>query len=71
MNVPFKSLAQGVKRFPSVARGDGANLTRCVQYAVSHSREELLFPQDFASLTHRLGATMIHDEHYDCVSFKR
>jgi hypothetical protein len=71
MNVPFMSLAQGVKRFPSVARGDGANLTRCVQYAVAHPREVLLFPQDFASLTRRLGATLIRDEHYDCATFKR
>ncbi|KAH7084314.1 hypothetical protein FB567DRAFT_550323 [Paraphoma chrysanthemicola] len=69
--IPFKSLARGVDRFPSVQRGDGADLTRCVQYAVAHPDLDLSFPDDFAELTQFLGATTIGDEHYDGATFRR
>jgi hypothetical protein len=65
MSVPFASLANGVQRLPSVQRGDGLNLTRCVQWAVAHPEEKLLFPKDLKYLTYRLGRLPVRPENYD------
>jgi hypothetical protein len=71
-NVPFASLANGVRRFPSLQRGDGLDLTRCVEYAKAHHDEPWLFPRDFAELTKKLGGPItVEDKHYDHVAFAR
>jgi hypothetical protein len=70
-NVSFASLAKGVQRFPSVQRGDGSNLTRCVQYAVAHPLEDLQFPRDLKSLTYRLGRLPVVAENYDLALIDR
>jgi hypothetical protein len=70
-NVRFDSLAVGVRRFPSVALGDGLNLTRCVQYAVANPHEGLMFPRDFTMLVNRLGRQAIQPHHLDGQVFGR
>jgi hypothetical protein len=71
-NVTFASLAHDIKRWPSIELGDGLDLTRCVQYAVAHSDEDLLFPRDFATLTKKLGGPLtVENKHYDHVVFGR
>jgi hypothetical protein len=70
-NVSFKSLAKGVKRFPSVKSGDGLNLTRYVQYAVANPQEKLEFPRDLKLLADRLGRWPIGAEHYDVATVTR
>jgi hypothetical protein len=70
-NVRFESLAINLKRFPSMEFGDGLNLTRCVQYALEHPEEDLMFPKDFAYLANRLDVYPIRDKHYDQATFAR
>jgi hypothetical protein len=70
-NVSFASLASGVQRLPSVERGDGLNLTRCVQYAIAHPQEDLRFPRDFKRLTYQLGRLPVGPEHYDHATVTR
>ena len=70
-DVRFDSLAIGVQHFPSRTRGDGLNLTSCVQYAVTHPQENLMFPSDFTRLVNRLGRRTPLNIHEDGQVFAR
>lgn len=70
-NIRFDSLAVGVKRHPSIARGDGLNLTSCVQYAVAHPDENWIYPRDFTALTEKLGRRTVQPHHLDGAVFAR
>lgn len=70
-NIPFASLAVGVKRFPSVMKGDGLNLTRCVQYASVHPEENWMFPGHFKLLIKTLGRQFVQPYNYDGEVFRR
>ncbi|KAF2821274.1 hypothetical protein CC86DRAFT_411572 [Ophiobolus disseminans] len=70
-NVRFDSLADGLQRWPSVQRGDGLRLTGCVQYAVAHPEENLMFPCDFKALAEKLILNTTRDCHLDGATFKR
>jgi hypothetical protein len=70
-NVRFDSLAKDMKRYPSIVRGDGLNLTRCVQYAAAHPGEDLMYPRDFTALTDKLGRLPVQPQHFDAAVFDR
>jgi hypothetical protein len=70
-NVRFNSLAKDVKRYPSIAHGDGLNLTRCVQYAVAHPEEDWMYPRDVTTLTDKLGRLPVQPHHVDTAVFDR
>jgi hypothetical protein len=70
-NVRFNSLAKDVKRYPSIARGDGLNVTRCVQYAVAHPEEDWMYPRDFTALIDKLGRLRVQPHHFDAAVFDR
>ena len=70
-NVSMASLGNGVKNFPSVQTGDGLDLTRCVQYAIAHPQEDLMFPRDFKKLTLSLPPIALEPKHYDAATFAR
>lgn len=64
--IPFRNLAPGIARYPSIAQGDGLDLTECVKYAAAHPEENLVYPRDFASLTEKLGGPLqVRREHTD------
>ncbi|KAH7072016.1 hypothetical protein BKA63DRAFT_492667 [Paraphoma chrysanthemicola] len=64
-NVKFVTLAIGVQNFPSLATGDGLDLTRCVAFAVQNPHLDLKFPRDFEEITKHLGQGIVQDKHYD------
>lgn len=67
--VEFKDLALHVKKHPQGA--DALDLTRCVQYALSHQDEDWLFPDDFQHLLAHLGPAAITHSHQDRQVFAR
>ncbi|KAL5114856.1 hypothetical protein ACEQ8H_007233 [Pleosporales sp. CAS-2024a] len=70
-NVDFVSLAVGVQRYPSVALGDGLNLSRCVEFAVANPHFDLKFPRDFTLLTNLLGRKDPQKSNQDAQIFRR
>jgi hypothetical protein len=64
-DVAFKSLANGVVKFPNASNGDALHLTPCVEYAVQNPDEDLLFPRDYDMLRIRLGLGAACREHQD------
>ncbi|KAH7084313.1 hypothetical protein FB567DRAFT_550322 [Paraphoma chrysanthemicola] len=64
-NVKFSTLAIGVQHFPSLATGDGLDLTRCVEFAVQNPHLDLQYPRDFKEITKHLGQGIVQDKHYD------
>ncbi|KAH7084312.1 hypothetical protein FB567DRAFT_550321 [Paraphoma chrysanthemicola] len=70
-NVAFKSLANGVVKFPNASNGDALHLTPCVEYAVQNPDEDLLFPRDYGMLRTRLGLGAARREHQDRESLDR
>lgn len=68
--VPFKDLANNVKKHPSGA--DALDLTRCVIYAVEHPDENWMFPTDYKRLIDHLGGpATLTPAHYDRQVFAR
>jgi len=68
--IEFKDLALHIKKHPSGS--DALDLSRCVQYAVTHPDEKWSFPDDFETLVNKLGgpATVTHS-HLDRQIFGR
>lgn len=66
----FKDLALHVKEHPS---GDDAlDLTRCVDYALKHPKEEWSFPTDFEKLVKHIGGPLpVTHSHLDKQLFAR
>ena len=68
--IAFRDLALHLKKHP--AGNDALDLTRCVQYALLHQNEDLLFPTDFAYLITKLGGPQtVTTFHYDREAFAR
>jgi len=69
-SIDFRDLARHVKQHP---KGDDAlDLTRCVNYAISHPDETWKFPDDFERLvTHLGGPQEVKLSHYDREIFRR
>jgi hypothetical protein len=70
-NIPTASLANGVKRFPSLETGDGMDLTRSVEIAVANQDLDLQFPRDFEPLTKLLPLIRVEPKHFDGAAFER
>ncbi|KAF2818855.1 hypothetical protein CC86DRAFT_243230, partial [Ophiobolus disseminans] len=51
--IPMKSLAVGVKVFPSGE--DALDLTRMIQYCVDHPAEDWFYPTDYTRLLNKIG----------------
>jgi hypothetical protein len=70
VNVPFKSLAAGVRSMPE---GDDAlDLTRMVQYCVQKADERWVYPRDYAKLLDLLdGPASTRPGNFDRALFKR
>jgi hypothetical protein len=68
--VEFRNLALHVRRHPTGS--DALDLARCVQYALAHPSERLLFPRDYRNLVQKLGgpAAVTHS-HLDRQIFDR
>jgi hypothetical protein len=69
--VPFADLANGVASYPSIADGDGHDLTRCVQYCVAHPDKNYIFPRDFSRLAKKLGELPVSERNTDRAVFER
>ncbi|KAF9693151.1 hypothetical protein EKO04_008852 [Ascochyta lentis] len=68
--IPFKDLALHVKKHPSGS--DALDLTRCVDYALKHPKEQWLFPNDFQKLVKHLGGPLpVTHSHLDPQLFAR
>ncbi|KAF1850672.1 uncharacterized protein K460DRAFT_19537 [Cucurbitaria berberidis CBS 394.84] len=68
--IEFKDLALHVKKHPADA--DALDLTRCIQYALTHQHEKWLFPTDFKRLVIHLGGpAQIDHLHHDRQVFAR
>lgn len=68
--IPMKDLALHVKQHP--LGSDALDLTRCVQYALTHEHEIWLFPTDFERLVVHLGGPQaVTHSHYDRQVFAR
>lgn len=68
-NIPFESLAIGVRRLPQGA--EALDLTRMVRYCIQHPGSGWMYPRDYARLLlHVGGPAPIQRTHLDRVLFK-
>lgn len=67
--MPIKDMANGVKIHP--AGYDALDLTRAVQYCVSHPDEVWMYPTDYERLVNHIGPASVQPGHQDNAAISR